>query len=227
MQVTDLHTHILPNMDDGAKNLEESLALLDMERQQGVATVVLTPHFYRERETVDAFLQRRQQSMDTLLEALPEGSPKLILGTEVAWFSSLAEEPELEKLCLGNTKYILLELPYAAWSKYLLDQVYQFASSSGLIPILAHVERYLPLQRPGQLEALLSMGLPMQMSADALTRFFKRHKMVELLKRGQWYIGSDCHNTDKRKPNMAAAAEVLLKRLPGHRAHEMLSWQER
>lgn len=224
--MTDLHTHILPHMDDGAKDLSESLAMLEMERTQGVDTVVLTPHFYRERETAEEFLQRRQLAMETLSQALPEGSPQLILGTEVAWFSSLAEEPELDKLCLGDTKYILLELPYASWSKYLLDQVYQFANNSGLTPILAHVERYLPLQKRQQVEALLSMGLPMQMSADALTRPFAGRKMLELLKRGQWYIGTDCHNLDKRKPNMAAAAQVLLRRLPGPVAHGMLSWQQ-
>lgn len=224
--MTDLHTHILPGMDDGARSLEESLAMLEAERSQGVDTVVLTPHFYRQRETAQMFLQRRQQSLDMLAEALPDGSPRLIPGAEVAWFSSLAEEPELEKLCIGNTNYILLELPYASWSKYLLDQVYQFANNSELIPILAHVERYLPLQKREQVEALLSMGLPMQMSADALTRPFKGRKMLELLKRGQWYIGTDCHNMDKRKPNMAAAAQVLLRRLPGPVAHEMLSWKE-
>lgn len=224
--MTDLHTHILPQMDDGARDLAQSLAMLEMERSQGVDTVVLTPHFYRERETVEDFLRRRQRSLDMLLPALPEGSPRLIVGTEVAWFSSLAEEPELNKLCIGDTQYILLELPYASWSRYLLEQVEQFAMNTGLTPILAHVERYLSLQKREQVEALLSLGLPMQMSANALTRPLKGRKMLELLMRGQWYIGTDCHNTDKRKPNMAAAAQVLLKRLPGPVAHEMLSWQE-
>lgn len=223
--MTDLHTHILPAMDDGARNPEESLAMLEMERSHGVDTVILTPHFYRQRETVDAFLQRRKQSLDTLLSVIPEGSPELIVGAEVAWFSSLAEEPELCKLCIGDTKYILLELPYASWSKYLLDQVYQFANNSGLIPILAHVERYLPLQKREQVKALLDMGLPMQMSADAFANPFTRHKMLDMLKWGQWYIGTDCHNVDKRKPNMDMAAKLLRKRLPDYVAEGMLAWQ--
>lgn len=223
--MTDLHTHILPLMDDGARSLEESLAMLEMERSHGVDTVILTPHFYRQRETVEDFLQRRQQSLDMLLPALTEDSPKLMVGAEVAWFSSLAEEPQLHKLCIGDTKYILLELPYATWSKYLLDQVYQFANNSGLIPILAHVERYLPLQKREQVGALLDMGLPMQMSADAFANPFSRHKMLDMLKWGQWYIGTDCHNIDKRKPNMDIAAKALQKRLPGPVAQGMLTWQ--
>jgi len=58
--LTDLHTHILPGMDDGARNVAMSLAMLEAERAQGVDTVVLTPHFYREREDAERFLQRRE-----------------------------------------------------------------------------------------------------------------------------------------------------------------------
>ena len=64
--MTDLHTHILPGMDDGAKTPEESLQMLRMERDQGVDTVVLTPHFYRDRERPEWFLARRRASAEAL-----------------------------------------------------------------------------------------------------------------------------------------------------------------
>ena len=88
--MTDLHTHILPGMDDGARNVQESLDLLRMEWEQGVHTVVLTPHLYRDRENLSHFLHRRERAVEELewaLDGLPvqarENLPQLILGAEV------------------------------------------------------------------------------------------------------------------------------------------------
>ena len=84
--MTDLHTHILPGVDDGAKAPEESLEMLRMERDQGVDTVVLTPHFYRDRERPEHFLKRRRAAGEALRDALmalpeeelPEEAPELL-----------------------------------------------------------------------------------------------------------------------------------------------------
>ena len=75
--MTDLHTHILPGIDDGARSVEESLAMLRMERGQGVDTVVLTPHFYRDRENPKRFLRRRKESAAALAQA--SETPKVAL----------------------------------------------------------------------------------------------------------------------------------------------------
>lgn len=219
--MTDLHTHILPQMDDGARDLTESLAMLALEDRQKVDTVVLTPHFYRDMETVEAFLQRRQQALERLLAAAPEEGPRLLPGAEVAWYPSILEEGALDKLCLADTNCILLELPSGSWNSRLLDQLYQFAGHSGLTPILAHVERFLPMQQRSQVEELLSMELPMQMDASALLKPLRRRKALALLKRGKWFLGSDCHNMDTRPPCMGEAAAYL--RLP--QAEQILSWQ--
>ena len=80
--MTDLHTHILPGMDDGAKTVEQSLQMLQMQLEQCVDTVVLTPHFYRERETVEEFLSRRGKAMAQLTAALPANAPQLLLGAD-------------------------------------------------------------------------------------------------------------------------------------------------
>ena len=65
----DWHSHILPGIDDGSGSIEESLALLKMQREQGADTVIATPHFFADDETVDEFLARRQESLDSLLSA--------------------------------------------------------------------------------------------------------------------------------------------------------------
>ena len=147
--MTDLHTHILPGMDDGAKTPEESLQMLRMERDQGVDTVVLTPHFYRDRERPEQFLARRRASAEALrdaLMALPEEEirtmPRLILGAEVAWVPNLPDMPELSRMCMGRSKYLLLELPFSAWSDPLFRQLRELMDRTGVTPVIAHVERY-------------------------------------------------------------------------------------
>lgn len=220
--MTDLHTHILPGMDDGAPDVTTSLAMLHAQHRQGVDTVVLTPHFYRMDESVGRFLSRRQASFDALQKSLPENAPRLILGAEVAWYRAILEEPRIPELCIGDSKCLLLELPLQPWSDTLLEQIYQLAGVMGVTPILAHVERYLHLQKRGQIERLQEMGVPMQLSANVFGKQLFRGKWLRLLSRGTWFLGSDCHDTDKRPPNLSVAAPYIEKRLPN--AEEILSW---
>ena len=220
--MTDLHTHILPGMDDGAADVATSLAMLQMQHRQGVDTVVLTPHFYRMDESVGTFLSRRQASFDALQAALPQDAPQLILGAEVAWYRAILEEPRIPELCIGDSKCLLLELPLQPWSETLLEQVYQFAGVMGVTPILAHVDRYLHLQKRGQIAILQEMGIPMQLSSDVFEKKFFRGKWLRLLSRGTWFLGSDCHDADTRRPNFDVAAPYIEKHLTN--AHEILSW---
>ena len=222
--MTDLHTHILPAMDDGAANLAESLELLRLEREQGVDTVVLTPHFYRGRESAERFLARRQAALESLCRAGPTAEVTLLAGAEVAWFPSLASEDRLEELCLAGTRQLLLELPFEPWSPRLLDQVYNFAAATGLTPIFAHVERYLPLAGKERLEDLAGMGCPMQMNAASLLGLWGGGKCLSLLRRGRWYVASDCHNTKTRPPTLDRAARVLAKKLGPDRAAALTGW---
>lgn len=218
--MTDLHTHILPGMDDGAKNVEESLALLCLEREQGVDTVVLTPHFYRNRENGAHFLARREKAAAKLSEALaahPE-LPQVKLGAEVAWWPGLAECGELEELCIEGTKTLLVELPFSPWSEQMLGSIYDLMGRTGITPVIAHLERYLKIQRPELVRGVLELGVPVQVSGDVLLEFFKRGSVLKMLKAHEAHlIASDCHNTTSRVPNLGAALRVAEKKL-GHEA---------
>lgn len=117
--IYDLHCHILPGMDDGAQNCEESYRMLQRSRQQGVAGMIATPHYYP-KETVESFLKRRRDSYDQLQRFLDkthkgDNLPEIQLGAEVAFHTGLAFERDLEKLCLGHSRYLLLEMPFHAW----------------------------------------------------------------------------------------------------------------
>jgi len=221
--MTDAHTHILPGIDDGAADVDKSLAMLRIQRQQGVDTVLLTPHFYREEESIEGFLTRRQAAYDALMAAVgDEPVPKLVLGAEVYWYPGISREEELHKLCLEGTDLLLLELPYAPWTDRILEEVDAIPALRGLTPLIAHVDRYFRFQRQGQIPLLQQMGFPIQLNASGFRGFWRRRKLLPLLRGGKCCIGSDCHTPDFRGPCMNVA-EAFLRKYPD--LQYALHWQ--
>lgn len=229
--MTDLHTHILPGMDDGAGTVDESLALLRMEWQQGVDAVVLTPHFYRDRENPRHFLRRRQEAAMVLEErimGLPEEEraalPQRILGAEVAWAPNLADWEEISRLCIGNTKNLLLEMPFIQWDERIINGLYDFIGRTGITPVIAHLERYLKLQRPERIQDMLSLGVPVQISGAVLLQVLGRGPAIKMLrKRKTFLLASDCHSCGRRPPNLAAATEVVRRKLGDDSAERLIA----
>ena len=228
--MTDLHTHILPGMDDGARDVSESISLLRMLHAQGVDTVALTPHFYRHKETPGRFLQRRQTAMAALEDALskqPEEEqkrlPQLLLGAEVAMAPNMTEWEDLSRLCIGQTKTLLLELPFTPWTGQMMNEIYNLISHGGITPVITHLERYFKYQRREMIDEVLRMGVPVQITADALTRWLDRRRILSMMhRRGDWLIASDCHRMDFRPPVMGQAFEILEKRLDAQQVNAML-----
>lgn len=212
--MTDLHTHILPGMDDGAQSIEEALELLQIQNQQGVDTVALTPHFYGRRESVESFLARRETAWQNLLTATSETQhPRLILGAEVAWVPNMFQWPELESLCYQGTKILLVELPVTPWPDSIFRELNSLESRRGVIPMIAHIDRYFYCQKKKDLDRLLEMGYPVQVSAEALFQFYTRKKALDFLKNYDGLLISDCHNISDRKPNIERAMKIVEKRL--------------
>lgn len=219
--MTDLHTHILPGMDDGAKNIDASIELLRLEAAQGVDTVVLTPHFHRNRERTAHFLSRRTAAAKALaaaVMALPEEErrtlPRLCLGAEIAWVPNLADWQELPELCLGKSPYFLLELPFSPWTDQMINQLYDLPGRTGLTPVIAHIERYIKDQPERKIEEIFSLGVPIQVSAEPFLKTFQRGKVLKLLKDERvQLIASDAHNTASRPPNLGDAMGIVRKKL--------------
>lgn len=220
----DLHTHILPGMDDGAKDVEISLEMLRMQQAQGVDTVALTPHFYPSRESSRRFLHRRTESAKALAQAvlaLPTEeqarlSQKLILGAEVAWAPNLAYDDNLDQMCLGSSRYMLLELPFEPWTVQMIDQIYHLYDRTGITPVIAHLDRYQKLQKKELFEEILALGVPVQLGTDMLFGgFFEKRSILKLLQEGEgrFFLASDCHNLSDRKPNLKEAMEVVRDKL--------------
>ena len=198
--MTDLHTHILPGMDDGAKSPEDALCLLNMELQNGVEQVALTSHFSCDQETPEEFLQRREAAFSRLLAVAP-AQLRLKRGCEV-YYSPAMLQIEPERLCLEGTGFLLLELPLLSRPAYL-DVLLQQLQLRGIVPLIAHVERYAYVRRnPRLLAEWISMGALIQINAQSVLsgdRFVRK-----LLKWGLvQVVASDAHHADRRTPYMS------------------------
>ena len=217
--MTDLHCHILPGIDDGAQDVEASVALLKMEMEQGVDKVVFTPHFNCDEMPLEEFLRRRQKAYDKLMAALPsriKNNMEFKLGAEV-YFSPTLSSIDLAPLCISGTSYILIELPFvnAVKPTFLSDVLYDI-SSQGITPIIAHVERYpYILSDPTQIYHWVTAGYVIQVNAKTICQ---GDRMVKNLV--EWglvqIIASDAHSPKKRP--------VLLKEAYGHLRPDMAKY---
>ncbi len=209
----DWHSHLLPGIDDGSSDVEESLTLLRMEADQGVDTVVATPHFFADDGSVDSFVEQRQKSYETLRSAMPEGSPDIVLGAEVRYYSGIGKLSELEKLSIGESKLLLLEMPMEKWTDYTVRELTGIARSGRVKLILAHIERYLGLQSESSWSRLYEAGIAMQVNASFFTGFTTKRTALSYLLNGAIHlIGSDCHNIKYRPPKLGEAYKVIRRR---------------
>lgn len=210
----DIHTHILPQMDDGSSCAEESAQLLSLLWQQGVSTVAATPHFYGIEEPPDTFLRRRDEAF-TRLNQTGEAIPRIIPGAEVAYFSGIGSCEALKPLQLGDSGLLLVEMPFSPWSDRIVNEICSMSETLGLTPVLAHVDRYRHRnQFPKYRCQLMECGVYFQCNADIFGRRFDRRWALNQLNRGYiHFLGSDCHNMTKRPPNLQQAAEVITKKL--------------
>ena len=198
--MVDFHTHILPGIDDGAKTPEESAFLLETMQDLGANQVVLSPHFYPGKETIDKFTQKRSESCNLLADTLQKSGkefPKLHLGCEVYLEPIIFNNDDLTPLTLDlGGRFILTELLYDNdLTSVTLSMIRQLIYSYNLIPILAHIDRYPFLMKEKNLVELLDMGCIAQINISSLTKFFHRKKLLNYLKKGYiGVIGSDIHN---------------------------------
>ncbi|WP_295093935.1 CpsB/CapC family capsule biosynthesis tyrosine phosphatase [Ruminococcus sp.] len=208
--LTDHHCHILPGIDDGSDDVETSLQMIKSMREQGVERIVATPHFYAHREkSVSSFIEKRNNAYEKLVQA-DHSNEEILLGAEVAVEHGISRLEGIEKLCIADTKYILLEFQYASFAPWMLEEVNDIAYEYGLTPILAHIHRYLEYYSKSQIEEVLKSDAVLQFNNEAFESFKEKRFVKSLIKEGYPYVfGSDSHNMRSRKPNW----DVLQKKV--------------
>lgn len=209
----DLHSHILPGIDDGSKNLEMTKQLLEALACQNVRTVVATPHFYASKDTPEAFLQRRQKALEQVA-TLQEDYPQILPGAEVAYFDGMERSGILEQLQLGNSGLLLVEMPFCSWTQRMIRTICDLPLHTGLTPVLAHVNRYRSRdQLPRYQDTLIESGVLFQYNAEVFTSLLSRHWALKQLDKGYLhFLGSDTHNLTTRSPMLHQAAQAITRK---------------
>ena len=214
----DFHSHILPGMDDGAKSVQMSLEMLKKSAKDGVTDILSTSHCYpRDNGSFVFFLEGREKSFAELSEAMEKDGgvfPKIHLGCELNLRCDAASFKDIGKMCIENTDYILVEMPFEPWNERTIEWVYNL-KVLGLNPVMAHIDRFLN-QKDSVLNSLFELDLLYQVNTEAILDRRMEKQLRRLFEYGYIHVlGTDMHNMSARKPNMAEAAAAAEKKFGG------------
>jgi len=208
----DFHCHVIPKIDDGASDVQESLAILKALEKQGVNTVVATPHYYDRHVSVNTFLNMRKNALDMLAEHY-DGNIKIVAGSEINIATCLnADLTDLLPLSIEGTNYALVEMSFERdWNGAVWKRLEDFIGKTYLIPIIAHVEKYpAVLRRPEYASRLVDMGCLLQVNCDSVIEGQSGSFIDALLKHNLAYcLGSDAHNVSSRPPRYKEAVKKI------------------
>ena len=205
MKLCDFHSHIVPAADHGSDSVQTSQAQIDIIAESGVREVVATPHFYAHHDTVESFLERREEAAGKILPYARERGIELHLGAEVLACPGMEHMEGLERLCIEGTNVLLLELPLTYWSNDLIDTVYSIGRKDMKV-VMAHIDRYLDRDVSRIFEI---PRLKYQINVSSLCRFRGRRDILSLIDEGMIFaLGSDFHGT-KGYRDFARAIKVM------------------
>ena len=210
----DIHTHIVPGIDDGSSSLEMSRKMLEEEIKQGVDEVILTPHvcidhpLYMEK---DKYLE----CINKFIEDCSDLPIKLYPGQEIYYKKGTFEAFKQNKfLPLGNTDHYLVEFSMASDFEDIETSVYNLICSGYKI-ILAHPERYLYMDEE-LMYKLKEVGCLFQMNTSSILGLFGRSvkkNAIIMLKNGYVdFVASDTHGLGKRSPNLGKTLKLIEKK---------------
>ncbi len=224
----DIHTHILPGVDDGAKDLSNALALLRCAYENGTRGIVLTPH-YRGMYKANP-VQLLQDQFAALCQAAAHALPELTLylGQEI-YFGTGSTQALLDSraLTMADSDYVLLEFAPNSTAEQMLRSV-EDLRYYGYRPIIAHGERYAALRRSRKLlHRLLELGATLQLNADSILGrhglFVSQFCRYALKKKLVSFIGSDAHDMRSRPPLLRDCYLHICKSYGQDYAHRLFS----
>lgn len=213
----DLHSHILPFIDDGADDFETALAMLKIASDDGITDMCVTPHFIPGQINNTAELVKKELEIFKQLAVSKGYNINLYPGNEV--FIS-PEVPKLLKegsICtINDSRYVLVELPGTLIPTYTEEVLYEIRLM-GYVPIIAHPERNAQIgKNPEILLEWIRQGAFAQVNSGSLTGTFGKQIQqiaLQLIKKGAaHYVSSDCHSCRTRSPKLTKARELIRKK---------------
>lgn len=211
--MTDLHSHVLQQMDDGASNIQESICLLNQYQEQNIQNISLTSHYDCEIESVENFLKRRNESYVELKNISDQiDGFCLKLGAEIKFSPDLLKK-DLKALCLEGTNVLLIELPTYHRPQFL-EEVLNEIRNQNFIIVIAHIERYsYIIENPPMLLRWNNNGIYTQINASTVLRRSKNFSLIhKLIKWGYvQVVASDTHSVVHRPVRLKDAFELIEK----------------
>lgn len=199
----DLHSHVLYDIDDGAENFEASLEILKKAESIGITKIMATPHFTI-GEDIAVFLEKRDRRIEKLQETLKEKGIDISLkaGAEVYITDELFNEDSLKSLALGDTNVLLAEFKYHSIKAERFLEYIDYIQKEGLIPLVAHVERYSFIRNNMMLlNALLEREALLQVNALSLYEDSEEGEFARMLidRKLVNVLASDIHHVPSKR----------------------------
>lgn len=227
-RIVDIHSHILSRVDDGARSLEQSKAMLDIAWKQGISTIIATPHHMpgtknASPETIANRVAELQAYADE-----KHYDMEILTGNEIYYYGEVSERLEEGKVCtLNESDCVLVEFSPMDDATYIRNSLSEL-QNMGYDPIIAHVERYMSLHKGSyeRIQELKDMGVLIQMNAASVTGGFGRQAKAlaeKLLKKKLVdFIGTDAHDDGSRAPKILECAQILQKKCDAEYVEKLL-----
>lgn len=215
--VIDIHSHILPGIDDGSKNMEETKKMLVIAAREGIRGIVATPHY--EAGLDEEWLAKYREAYLQVLTLIQQKKLPIQLypGNEIYYSDSMIEALGNGSIhTMNGTKYVLVEFPTYADYGYI-ERALRSLQNAGYWPIIAHVERYRALRDVKRVEALVDMGVYIQVNTSSVmgkTGWSIKMFCLKLMKKGLVHvIGTDAHGWEHRRPRVKLCFDYLDKKV--------------
>lgn len=211
----DIHSHIISGIDDGSKNTEMTIKMLEMAEESGTTDIVATPHFMRGRFEVT--YKEVIDEVENLKKLTKENSININIysGQEVYYSRNILEYYNQGVIgTINNTRYMLIEFPMLEFNiEETINTLYEL-QIRGIVPIIAHPERYKQfIKNPSQINLLIKEGMLFQVNAGSINGDFGRDvkkTAIKYLNNNIYsFIGSDAHRDKGRNTDIKNVIEIL------------------
>ena len=222
----DIHCHILPEVDDGSRSLNESIEMAMIAKEQGITKIVNTSHYHPDfrYKKGEELLKELEDFNNVLKENMID--IEVLIGNEIYYTKDLIKEiDELDFYTLNNSRYILIELPPTNFPKDLCNKVYELKEKN-YIPVFAHVERYREVQEnPELIYEVINAGAIIQVNSHSiLGKSGKELQKVcnTLLNRNMVHVvGTDAHSSKRRTPIFLDAYKYVSEKYSKEMADDL------
>lgn len=211
----DIHCHILPKIDDGAKSVEEAVNILKEARRQGITRMIVTPHY--RPDMFEPAMKRVLFSYRNLRDLAKEMNIHLSLGCEYFRNERMIEDlEEKRRPTMAGSRYVLTEFSTHDTYPTIRNCIYDLVTH-GYRPIIAHVERYFCCQELEKVLELKELGARIQLNAGSVLGeegWKQKQFCQQLMKNGAVdFIASDTHNLSSRKMNLKKCASYVSRKM--------------